>query len=191
MSIEPKLTGWQSVKSKLIAVIRIANQVKNARITRSGAQDSISFSGNSMVINLKQFPKAKAGGAGGGGVTTHAFQLVAIDSTTVGVRKGTVNNVIPTIAGTPLSDDVTSNTFTIGAATTFYLNATSTGDIDTDGINAVAIQTTDPGSDTASQTKQQLGSVGWSGSAIENINSNLTGSQNVDSCGASHSWNVI
>lgn len=189
MSIEPKLTGWQSVKSKLIAVIRIANQVRNARITRSGAQDSISFSGNSMVINLKQFPKAAGGG--GGGEITHALQLVAIDSTTVGVRKGTVNNVIPTISGTPLDDDVTNNTFTIGAATTFYLNATSTGDIDTDEITAVAIQTTDPGSDTLSRAKQTLGSVGWGGSAIENLNSNLTGSQNVDSCGSFHSWGGI
>ena len=128
---------------------------------------------------------------GGGGEVTHALQLVSIDGTTVGVRKGTVNNVIPTIGGNPLDDDVSNNTFTVGAATTFYLKATSTGDIDTDGFTAVAIQTTDPGSDTAEQTKQILGSVGWDGSAIENLNSNLTGSQNVDSCGSFHSWNVI
>lgn len=86
MSIEPKLTGWQSIKSKLIAVIRIANQVRNARITRSGSQDSISFSGNSMVINLKQFPKAKAGGVGGGAEGLTGIEIVWADQTTSFIR---------------------------------------------------------------------------------------------------------
>jgi len=85
MSIEPKLTGWQSIKSKLIAVIRIANQVRNARITRSGAQDSICFSGNAMVINLKQFPKAKAGGVGGG-ASLPGVEIIWADQTSTFVR---------------------------------------------------------------------------------------------------------
>jgi hypothetical protein len=189
MRIEPKLTGWQSIKSKLIAVIRIANQVSNARITRSGSQDSISFSGNAMVINLKQFPKAKAGGVGGS--TPLPLTLAKIDDTTVAVRWGTVEDVVPTISGTALDPDHKENTITISGATTLWLKATSTGDIDTDGIDAVSIETSEPTADTASQAKRLLGSVAWANSKISGVASNLTGSQNVDSCGTSHSWNVV
>lgn len=79
MSIEPTVSGWNSIKSKLIAVIRIANKIANARIQRSGAQDSISFSGDSMVINLKQFPDAPTAGAGAGGLS--GIEIIWADKT--------------------------------------------------------------------------------------------------------------
>lgn len=122
---------------------------------------------------------------------TNALQVVRIDDTNLGVRKGTVNNVIPTIGGVPLDDDVGNNIITVVAATTLWLKATNSTDIDTDGIGSVSIETLDPGSDTNTQAKQTLGSCGFADGAISSVSSNLSGSQNVDSCGSFHSWGVI
>lgn len=125
--------------------------------------------------------------AGGGGLVS-PFQIVQIDFETIGIRKGTVSTIVPTIGGTPLDDDYTQNTFTVGGATTFWLNATVNS---SEVVTAVAIVTSDPGADTDTQSKQTLGSLTWDNGAIDAISSNLGGSQNVDSCGASHSWNRI
>jgi hypothetical protein len=125
---------------------------------------------------------------GGGGEAIFPFQIVQIDSDTIAIRKGTVSTIIPTIGGTPLDDDYTLNTIDVAAATTFWLDATVNA---SEVITAVAIVTSDPGADTSTQTKQQLGSLTWDTGAIDAISSNLGGSQNVDSCGASHSWNRI
>lgn len=129
--------------------------------------------------------------ASGGAEPINALQVVRINDTDLGVRKGTVNNVVPTISGTPLDDDVENNVITVGAATTLWLKATNSTDIDTDGIEAVSIETSDPGSDTSTQAKQTLGSCGFADGAISSVSSNLSGSQNVDSCGTFHSWGVI
>ena len=127
--------------------------------------------------------------ATGGTTPSFPFEIVPIDETTIAIRKGTVSNIVPTIGGTPLNDDYTENTITVGAETTFWLNATLSSEI----VSAVSIVTSEPSDNTATQAKQTLGSLTWdSGSgAIDAISSNLGGSQNVDSCGASHSWNRI
>jgi hypothetical protein len=116
------------------------------------------------------------------------FQIVQIDSDTIAIRKGTVSTIVPTIGGTPLNDDYTLNTINVSGATTFWLNATVNA---SEVVTAVSIVTSDPGADTATRTKQVLGSLTWDSGAIDVISSNLGGSQNVDSCGASHSWNRI
>ena len=126
---------------------------------------------------------------GGEAPLSFPFQLIRIDEDNIAVRKGTVNGVVPTISGSPLDDDYTLNTITITANTTLYLKATGSP-ID-DEIDAVSIETSDPGSDTENQAKQTLGSVTVDGDGIDIVNSNLGGSQNVDSCGAFHSWNRI
>lgn len=127
---------------------------------------------------------------GGGGVAT-PLQLVKIDDTTIAVRYGSVEDVVPTISGTALDADHTQNTISISGATTLWLKATSTGDIDTDLIDAVSVETVDPGADSETQTSILLGSVAWASGKITSVASNLTGSQNVDSCGTIHSWNVV
>jgi len=187
MAIDPNISGWQSIKAKLKQVIGVANKVENMTIQRGGTVDSVTFAGDSIKINVRDFPKQKAGGGGGGGETIFPFQIVQIDATTIAIRKGTVSNIVPTIGGTPLDDDYTLNTITVSAATTFWLDATLASEI----VTAVAIVTSDPGADTATQAKQTLGSLTWDSGAIDAISSNLGGSQNVDSCGAFHSWNRI
>ena len=113
---------------------------------------------------------------------------MAIDSNTIAIVKGTVNTTIPKISGTPLNDDYTLNTINITGFTTFWLKATLNVNQE---ITDVLIQTATPNSDTETQTRQVLGSLTWDSNAIDVISSNLGGSQNVDSCGAFHSWNRI
>lgn len=184
--IDNNISGWQSIKQKLKQVIGVANKVENLTIHRGGTVDSVTFAGDSIKINVRDFPKAKTGGGGGGG-TVFPFQIVQIDATTIAIRKGTVSNIVPTIGVTPLDDDYTLNTINVTGATTFWLDATLANEI----VTAVAIVTSDPGADTDTQSKQTLGSLTWDSGAIDAISSNLGGSQNVDSCGAFHSWNRI
>ncbi len=141
----------------------------------------------------------RSGGLGGGLI--HAFQLVigtdGSGDPALFVRKGTVNGEVPTISGTPLDDDYEANELAKPStgSRTYWLKITSTGgDLDdTASTKAAEIITTgtDPGADTATQAKQTLGSVTTDSGAIESFSSNLSGSQNVDSCGTLHSWNVI
>lgn len=189
MAIDPNISGWQSIKAKLKAVIGVTNKVENMTIQRGGTVDSVTFAGDSIKINVRDFPKAKTGGGGGGAAATPLL-MVQIDATTIAFHYGTVSTIIPTISGTPLDPDVTLNAFTVSANTTYWLNATVNA---SEVVTAVSIVTVDPGADTATQTKQIIGSVTWDGGAgaISTVAANLTGSQNVDSCGASHSWNQI
>lgn len=131
---------------------------------------------------------APSGGGGGGPLATPLL-MVQIDATTIAFHYGTVNSIVPTISGTPLDPDVSLNTITVSANNTYWLDAT----LVSGAITAVAIVSSNPGADTATQTKQVIGSVTWDGGgvAIDAVASNLTGSQNVDSCGATHSWNLI
>ena len=124
----------------------------------------------------------------GGASPSFPFEVVQIDGNTIAIRKGTVSTIVPTIGGTPLDDDYTLNTINVSGATTFWLNATVNA---SEVVTAVSIVTSDPGTDTATRAKQVLGSLTWDSNAIDAISSNLGGSQNVDSCGASHSWNRI
>lgn len=133
----------------------------------------------------------RSGGLGG---SIHAFQIVkGTDSSgdpALFVRKGTVNGEVPTISSTPLDDDYKANELAIPGtgSRTYYLKVVLDAD---EIITGVTIETTDPGANTATQAKQTLGSVTTDSGAIESFSSNLSGSQNVDSCGSSHSWNVI
>ena len=67
MSIDLNIGGWISVKNKLRQVIRVANQVCNMRITRGGAQDTITFSEDSLVIKLREMTGEGGAGVGGAG----------------------------------------------------------------------------------------------------------------------------
>jgi hypothetical protein len=67
MAIDPNISGWQSIKAKLKAVIGVANKVENMTIQRGGTTDSVTFAGDSIKINVQDFPKQKPGGGGGGG----------------------------------------------------------------------------------------------------------------------------
>jgi len=185
--IEPNISGWQSIKHKLKQVIGVANKVENMTIQRGGTVDSVTFAGDSIKINVRDFPKSKAGGGGGDALSTPLL-MVQIDDTTIAFYYGTVNSIVPTISGTPLDPDFTSNTFGVGSNTTYWLKATLNASSE---ITSVLIQATDPGTDTATQTKQQIGAVTFDNGAIVAVAPNLTGSQNVDSCGAFHSWNRI
>lgn len=73
MAIDPNISGWQSVKSKLKAVIGVSNKVENMTIQRGGTVDSVTFAGDSIKINVQDFPRAKAQGGGGGGVALRQF----------------------------------------------------------------------------------------------------------------------
>ncbi len=131
-------------------------------------------------------------GGGGGGGNVHAFQLVKEGADTLYVRKGTVNGVVPTLGGSPLSDDYLDNelSFTATGSTTFYLKAVSTGELDDEGVTSVTIETS-PVTDTDDTAGQTLGSVTATGGDIDAFSSNLSGSQDVGSCGTYHEWKAI
>ena len=77
--IEPNISGWQSIKAKLKQVIGVANKVENMTIQRGGTVDSVTFAGDSIKINVRDFPKAKAGGGGGGGLS--GIEIIWADQT--------------------------------------------------------------------------------------------------------------
>lgn len=188
MIIDSKIKGWRSIKKKLVEVIKTVNKHENLQIKRGGTKDAIIKSGNSLLINIAEFPKAKTGSSGGAAEQTNPLKLVQIDATTIAFHYGTVDNFVPKIGTTPLSTDYTQNTISVSTSKTYYLEVT----IDANGtITNVEIVDADPGTDSETMTKQVIGSVTFSNGAITSVAANLTGSQNLDSCGAIHSWNVI
>ena len=130
---------------------------------------------------------------GGEGSSTHPLQLVASgDLQTLYVRFGTVGGVIPTISAVPIVIDFTANvlSFTATGTTSYYLNCTIVESAGVQSVSAVDIATSSVSeSDTA--TSRLLGSVDATGGDIDNVSNALQGSQNVDSCGALHSWNLV
>lgn len=187
MIIDSKIKGWRSIKKKLIEIISTVNKHENLQIKRSGTQDAIIKSGNSLLINIAEFPKAKTGSSNASD-STNPLKLVQIDATTIAVHYGTVDNFVPKIGTTALSTDYTQNTITVSTSKTYYLKVT----INASGtITNVEIVDADPGTVSETMAKQIIGSVTFSSGAITNVAANLTGSQNLDSCGAIHSWNVI
>lgn len=131
----------------------------------------------------------------------HAFQLVkGVDGAgdpALLVRKGTVNSIVAKIGATDLDIDYKQNILPMPGtgSRTYWLKLSSTGGNldDPASTKAVEIVTTgtDPGADTVTQAKQELGSVTTNSGAITAFSSNLSGSQNVDSCGTLHSWNRV
>jgi hypothetical protein len=187
MIIDKKIKGWRSIKKKLIEIIRTVNKHENLQIKRSGTQDAIIKSSNSLLINIAEFPKAISKSVGAAD-STNPLKLVQIDATTIAFHYGTVDNFVPKIGSTALSTDHTQNTITVSTSKTYYLKVT----IDANGnITNVEIVDADPGTVSETMAKQIIGSVTFSSGAITNVAANLTGSQNLDSCGAIHSWNVI
>lgn len=141
------------------------------------------------------FTSTQMNATGGGGKVSNPFQLVGAGNKLY-LRKGTVNSVVPTYDGTELDDDYTENELTLpGASSTqaYWLKAVSTGDLDDEGVTTVTVEDSEPSDDTAAQAKLLLGSVTTDGNIDVDGTpfSNLSGSQNLDSCGANHSWNVI
>jgi len=126
----------------------------------------------------------------GGGGSIHALQLVQVAIDDLCVRQGTIGSVIPTISGTPIEADHTQNSLSLpGTATReYWLKVTldASGDITT-----VTIETTEPGADSATQAKLLLGSVETNSGDIVAFNSNLSGSQALASCGATHFFGVV
>lgn len=125
-----------------------------------------------------------------GGGSVHAFQLVKVAADDLCVRQGTIGSVIPTISGTALEADHTQNSLSLpGTATReYWLKVT----LDTSGdITTVTIETTEPGANSATQAKLLLGSVETDSGDIVAFNSNLSGSQSLASCGATHYFGVV
>jgi transglutaminase-like putative cysteine protease len=139
-------------------------------------------------IPLSPEPSAQEETAASADMFTHPLQLVRAGNKLY-VRKGTVGGEIPTISGTPLDDDYLENELSWSGTSTFWLNCT-VDDTD-DSTTAVSITTTDPGANTTTQAKLQLGSVTMDGSNIDSFSSNLTGSQERAGCGTSHYFGVI
>jgi len=83
--IEPNISGWQSIKHKLKQVIGVANKVENMTIQRGGTVDSVTFAGDSIKINVRDFPKSKAGGGGGGG-GLDGIEIIWADQTITYIR---------------------------------------------------------------------------------------------------------
>lgn len=185
-------TGWWGLVGKLNEVIDAVNALLNPRIVRGGetSGDYAEVSKGSIVYKLRTFKP------GGSSIATppayHPFEIIKVGAALY-VKKGWVAGLVPTLGGTPLSDDYLDNELSLpgSGSQTYYLKAISTGDLDDEGVTSVTIETSDPGTDTASQAKQPLGSVTMDGSDIDSFSSALTGSQNVDSCGDDHSWNRV
>lgn len=113
------------------------------------------------------------------------FQLVKISSTKVGFVQGTVNGMIAQkIGGGELSADYTENEITVGANQTYYLKV----NVSDETITSAQITTSDPGSDSKSQTSQALGSVTFADGKITAVSSLLNGSVNILACDGNYSW---
>lgn len=190
MSIEPTIAGWQSVKSKLASVIRIANQIKNARITRGGSQDTITFSGNSMTIKLAEFPRKGAPGGGGESAESiHSFKLIPVGLNELYVVKGTIGSIVPKINGIQLEVDYTENELSLPGTgiMEYWLNIT----VDNGSPTDAEIVNSEPSGDTATQSKLLLGTVEVDSGEIVALNSNLSGSQSFASCGSIYFFSSI
>lgn len=111
------------------------------------------------------------------------------------IRKGTVNAKVTKIGGDPMVDDLDENSIQITASgeTTLYLVARSVeaGTLDFNGVEESEIVIVDPGDDDQTQATEILGSVTVSDGEVTGFSSNLSGSQQVDSCGSVHSWKLI
>jgi len=83
--IDNNISGWQSIKRKLKQVIGVANKVENLTIQRGGTVDSVTFAGDSIKINVQDFPRAKAQGGGGGGGLL-GIEIIWADQTPTFIR---------------------------------------------------------------------------------------------------------
>jgi len=83
--IDNNISGWQSIKRKLKQVIGVANKVENLTIQRGGTVDSVTFAGDSIKINVQDFPRAKAQGGGGGG-GLDGIEIIWADQTSTYIR---------------------------------------------------------------------------------------------------------
>ena len=134
-----------------------------------------------------------APGTGGGGANIFPFQLVASgDSQTLYVRYGTVNSNVPTISATALVADYTSNVlgFTATGTTNFYLNCVVSVTNGISSVDSVSIGTSAV-SESTTATSQEIGVVIADSGVLTTITNSIQGSQNVDSCGSLHSWNLV
>lgn len=127
-----------------------------------------------------------------GANNVHAFQLVQVAIDDLCVRQGTIKNVIPTINGTELAVDHTENSLSLPGTGTreYWIKVTLDGS--TRNITAVTIEndlpdTTDP----ITEAWLLLGSVETDSGDIVDFNSNLSGSQELASCGATHYFGVV
>jgi len=182
--------GWNGMKRRIEKLTKAVDALRTITIQRSGTSDSVSMGQNGITINLREIKTPKAGAVQNAG-QIHAFQLVQ-SGALLYVRKGTINSIVPTISATALADDYLDNALALpGASTTreYWLKAT----LNASGtVTAVTIETTEPSADSATQSKLMLGSVTTDGSSdIDTFNSNLSGSQSLASCGATHYFGVI
>jgi uncharacterized membrane protein YqiK len=91
------------------------------------------------------------------------------------VKEGTVNSVIAT--GLEPS----------GEPNTLWLKAT----LDTSqNVTAVAVETSEPSADSATQAKLLIASISWS-NGVPTITNYLSGSQQLASCGDTHYWGAV
>ena len=129
----------------------------------------------------------------GSGQNEHPLQLIRSgDLQTLYVRFGTVGGEIPTISAVELVADFTSNelSFTSNGTTSYYLNCTIIENSGVQSVDSVEISTSSVSeSDTA--TSRLLGIITADSGTLTNVSNAIMGSQNVDSCGALHSWNLV
>ena len=151
---------------------------RNVR-TRSGASATARINSGAGGTDLPtRTPNTHTADDGGGNSSASPLQGYKTGDGKLKVKPGTVNSVEAT--GTDQEVSVSD-----GAKA--WVKVT----LDTGGsVTAVAITAIDPGADTATQTSQQIYTISGSGASMV-INNMLGGSQNVDSCGASHSWNRV
>ena len=117
----------------------------------------------------------------------HPFQLVDVSeegSPRIAIRYGTVNSIVPTLGGTPLSPDVENGPFQgVSGNTSFWLrvNLNTT----TQAVTSAVIQNSEPSTnkDTAAIL---IGSITYSGGEITAIANAVTASLSLASCGTTH-----
>jgi hypothetical protein len=191
MKIKPEeVKGWGTFRRVLKKLIHSANRTENISISRNSFTDGVTYSGDSIILNISK-SKPSLGGVSSGNLGIHAFQLVEEDITTLCVRQGTVGTIIPTITGgSELEPDYTENVLSLPGTGTreYWLKIT----IDSSGyITAVTIEDGEPGNVSATQAEILLGSVETDSGDIVVFNSNLSGSQALASCGANHFFGFV
>lgn len=150
--------------------------------------ENLAVENNTSLYQDIPDPVAPEGGEGGVPIVqqTHPFQLVDVseqNSPRIAIRYGTVNSVVPTLGGTPLTPDINNAPFqSVSGNTEFWLKI----DLDSNqAVTAASFQTSQPSTnkDTAAIL---IGAITYSNGEITGISNAVTASLSLASCGTTH-----
>jgi len=152
---------------------------RNVRTRKASTGSSRAQIGGSGQDLPTRSPNTTTADDGGGAAETRPLNAYKSSTGKLKVEPGTV-------AGQSVTGTNLEVSYAIGNKAWVKLTRNSSG-----VATAAAMTAVDPGADSATQASQLVYEIQDDGSANPVIKNMLSGSQNVDSCGADHSWNLI